>query len=45
LERFVDFHLHVENLIRYYVPLHQTPKWVRTENMAHKLYVDSSSSL
>jgi len=25
VERFVDFHLHVKNLIRYHVPSHHTP--------------------
>jgi len=28
VERFVDFHLQVENLIRYPVPSHHTPIWV-----------------
>jgi hypothetical protein len=28
VERFVDFHLHVENLVRYHVPSHHTPIWV-----------------
>jgi len=28
VERFVDFHLHVANLIMYHVPSHHTPIWV-----------------
>ena len=28
MERFVDFHLRVEKLTRYYVPSHHTPIWV-----------------
>ena len=28
MERFVDFHLHVENLTEYLVTSHHTPIWV-----------------
>jgi hypothetical protein len=45
VERFIDFHLCVENLLRYHVPLHHTPIWVPHTHNGHKKMHESLAGI